>query len=69
MNPATTIKFGNKIEAELRDYQRLQAIGIKMPKTLDVDIEKERILNAMIIWRNGILKTGASNTGRKQQNF
>ena len=40
--------FGNKIESEIRDYNRLSEIGIKMPKMIDVDIERERILKEFI---------------------
>lgn len=46
--PCDYYQFGNKIEAELRDYKRLSEIGITMPKMLDVDIEKERILKEYI---------------------
>ena len=41
-------QFGDKIEAELRDYRRLQSIGIPMPKLLDVDIQEERIVKEYI---------------------
>lgn len=40
--------FGNKIEAELRDYERLAAVGIPMPRLLDVDAEQECILKEYI---------------------
>lgn len=46
--PCDYYQFGNKIEAEMNDYKRLNAIGIKMPKMLDVDIENERILKEYI---------------------
>lgn len=46
--PCEYYTFGNKIEAEISDYKRLQAIGIAMPKMLDVDIENERILKEYI---------------------
>lgn len=46
--PCDYYQFGNKIEAEQRDYERLRKIGIKMPKMLDVDVEKERILKEYI---------------------
>ena len=42
--PCAYYTFGNKIEAECRDYERLTAAGILLPKMLDVDIENERIL-------------------------
>ena len=46
--PCAYYQFGNKIEAELRDYQRLRAIGISMPAMLDVDLENERILKEYV---------------------
>lgn len=46
--PCSYYQFGNKIEAELRDYNRLQSIGIRIPKMLDVDMENERILKEYI---------------------
>lgn len=46
--PCDYYQFGNKIEAEQRDYERLRKIGIKMPKMLDVDVEQERILKEYI---------------------
>ena len=46
--PCDYYQFGNKIEAELRDYKRLREIGIPMPELLDVDMEQERILKEYI---------------------
>lgn len=46
--PCDYYTFGNKIESELRDYERLLQIGIKMPKMIDVDIQNERILKEFI---------------------
>jgi len=46
--PCSYYQFGNKIEAELNDYRRLKAVGIKMPAMLDVDLEHERILKEYI---------------------
>ncbi len=46
--PCDYYTFGNKIESEIRDYKRLNEIGIKMPKMIDVDIENERILKEFI---------------------
>lgn len=46
--PCDYYKFGNKIEAEANDYQRLVEIGIRIPKMLDVDVEEERILKEYI---------------------
>lgn len=46
--PCDYYQFGNKIEAELNDYERLQKIGIRIPKMLAVDRERERILKEYI---------------------
>ena len=36
--PCNYYQFGNKLEAEIRDYKRLKAIGIKMPAMLETDV-------------------------------
>ena len=46
--PCDYYQFGNKIEAEMKDYERLNEIGIPMPKMYEVDIKKERILKEYI---------------------
>lgn len=46
--PCDYYQFGNKIEAEISDYNRLKKIGIKIPSMIDVDVEKERILKEYI---------------------
>lgn len=46
--PCDYYQFGNKLEAELRDYRRLRAIGIPMPEMLDVDERQERIVKEYI---------------------
>lgn len=46
--PCDYYEFGNKIEAEIRDYNRLEAVGIRMPVMLEVDVEHERILKEYI---------------------
>lgn len=46
--PCAYYQFGNKMEAEIRDYERLKAVGISMPAMLAVDVEKERILKEFI---------------------
>ena len=46
--PCDYYKFGNKIEAEMNDYQRLLKAGIRIPKLIDVDIEKEIIIKEYI---------------------
>ncbi len=46
--PCSYYQFGNKVEAEINDYRRLKKIGIRIPKMLDVDMERERILKEYI---------------------
>ena len=46
--PCEYYTFGNKIESEYNDYQRLLKTGIRMPKLLDIDFESERILKEYI---------------------
>lgn len=46
--PCDYYQFGNKLESELRDYARLNALGIPMPKLLGVDEANERILKEYI---------------------
>ena len=46
--PCDYYQFGDKIQAEIRDYERLKNIGIRIPKVIDVDIEEERILKEYI---------------------
>lgn len=47
--PCDYYQFGNKIESELRDYERLKKIGIRMPELYDVDVPNERILKEYIV--------------------
>ena len=46
--PCDYYQFGNKLESELRDYDRLRKVGIPMPVLYDVDVENERILKEYI---------------------
>ena len=46
--PCDYYTFGNKIEAEQNDYNRLMNTGIRIPKMLDIDISMERILKEYI---------------------
>lgn len=46
--PCDYYQFGNKIESEINDYERLKKIGIRMPELLEVDIKNERILKEYI---------------------
>ena len=46
--PCSYYTFGDKLAAELSDYDRLCKAGVRMPKMLDVDRDKERILKEYI---------------------
>ena len=46
--PCDYYTFGNKIEAEKHDYERLQAAGIRVPKMLAIDEKTERIVKEYI---------------------
>ena len=46
--PCEYYQFGNKIEAESNDYQRLLDAGIRIPKMIDIDVEKEIIIKEYI---------------------
>ena len=46
--PCSYYQFGDKLQSELRDYARLQEVGIPIPRMVDVDPEQERILKEFI---------------------
>ena len=46
--PCDYYQFGDKLQSEIRDYERLRAVGIPMPRMLDVDTPRERILKEYI---------------------
>lgn len=46
--PCDYYQFGDKLASELQDYERLTAVGIPMPRLLDVDRKQERILKEYI---------------------
>lgn len=46
--PCDYYKFGNKIDAERHDYEKLINAGIRVPRLFDIDIENERILKEYI---------------------
>lgn len=46
--PCAYYQFGDKLASELRDYEKLRALGIPMPRLLDVDREQERLLKEYI---------------------
>lgn len=46
--PCDYYQFGDKLQSELNDYQRLREIGIPMPELYEVDTCNERILKEYI---------------------
>lgn len=46
--PCSYYTFGNKIQRELNDYERLKNAGLRLPKLIDCDVENERILKDYI---------------------
>lgn len=46
--PCDYYSFGNKIEAEINDYNKLLKTGINLPRMFDVDISNERIVKEYI---------------------
>ena len=46
--PCDYYQFGNKIEAERRDYGRLKQAGIRIPEMIAIDEEAERVVKEYI---------------------
>lgn len=46
--PCSYYRFGDKLQSEINDYNRLKKVGIAIPVMIDVDITKERILKEYI---------------------
>ena len=46
--PCAYYSFGNKIEAERHDYERLLRAGVRIPRLLEIDGENERIVKEYI---------------------
>ena len=46
--PCAYYQFGDKLASELRDYERLSALGVPMPRLLAVDQEAERLLKEYV---------------------
>lgn len=46
--PCDYYNFGNKIEAEINDYNKLLKTGIRIPKMIEFDIINERIIKEYI---------------------
>ena len=48
--PCDYYRFGDKLAAELGDYEKLSALGVPIPRLLDVDREQERLLKELLPW-------------------
>lgn len=46
--PCEYYSFGDKLAAELADYARIKAVGIRLPELIEVDRARERILKQFI---------------------
>ena len=46
--PCDYYQFGDKLQSELRDYERLKTIGIPIPELFEADVENERLLKEYI---------------------
>ncbi|MBQ6233793.1 MAG: hypothetical protein IJJ80_09840 [Clostridia bacterium] len=46
--PCDYYTFGNKIEAESRDYERLKQAGIRVPEQIAIDTAAERVVKEYI---------------------
>lgn len=46
--PCSYYTFGNKLESEINDYNKLSNIKIPMPKLIEIDYKSERILKEYI---------------------
>ncbi len=46
--PCAYYSFGNKIEAERRDHDRLARAGIRIPELIAIDMETERVVKEYI---------------------
>ena len=67
--PCEYYTFGDKLQAELHDYETLQKLGIPMPKLLAVDAPRERILKEYIAGETVAeqLKAGRMESGWLKQ--
>ena len=63
--PCEYYTFGDKLQAELRDYETLRKLGIPMPRLLAVDHGQERILKEYIAGPtvSELLKEGRMDPG------
>ena len=67
--PCAYYTFGDKLQAELRDYETLRQLGIPMPQLLAVDTPQERILKEYIPGPTvaELLRTGRMESGWLEQ--
>ena len=47
--PCDYYQFGDKLQSELRDYERLRSLGLPLPELYEVDIPNERLLKEYIV--------------------
>ena len=67
--PCAYYTFGDKLQAELRDYETLRQLEIPMPQLLAVDAPQERILKEYIPGPTvaELLRTGRMESGWLEQ--
>ena len=67
--PCAYYTFGDKLQAELHDYETLRQLGIPMPQLLAVDTPQERILKEYIPGPTvaELLRTGRMESGWLEQ--
>ncbi|KFI65952.1 RIO1 family regulatory kinase/ATPase [Bifidobacterium cuniculi] len=46
--PCSYYSFGDKIQAEIHDYERLKSTGIRIPAMIDVDVDAERLVKEYV---------------------
>lgn len=46
--PCAYYQFGDKLQSEINDYDRLRKLNIRMPEMFEVDVPSERILKEYI---------------------
>ena len=61
--PCNYYAFGDKLQAELRDYETLRHLGIPLPELLAVDAPRERLLKTYLRQRSCSKPVGWTPTG------
>ena len=64
--PCDYYTFGDKLASELRDYETLRNVGIPMPRLLEVDHARERLLKEYV---DGDTVNVLVKEGRMRENF